>query len=39
MNNYPKAQAFLQRTGMTIDESLAYFERLERRGKEWTDRL
>jgi len=29
MNNYPKAQAFLNRTGMTLDEALAYFERLE----------
>lgn len=26
---YPKAQAFLERTGMTVDEALAYFEKLE----------
>jgi len=29
-NKYPMAQAFLKRTGITIDEALAYFEELER---------
>lgn len=26
MNKYPKAKAFLERTGMTLDEALEYFE-------------
>lgn len=32
MDKYPHARKFLEKTGMTVDEALAYFEEKENNG-------
>ena len=35
MTKYPHAEAFLKKTGLTLDEALEYFEQLERKVSPW----